>query len=360
MKINRSVLLAIACLLLIGAWFWLNSGGKSDEPSSKSSAATNSSEDKPLPSVVTRTIRAEPHAAKIKLFGRSETTREVMLKARTAGSVVSTPIAEGSWVKRGTVVCRQDINARQAVLDQARAQLKSRQVDYDAARQLVERGFGSETQALGAQSALDAAKASVKQAEIELDNIIIRAPFSGIYDKHIAEIGDYLGPGQPCGQLIELNPLTVVIELTESQLPLITKGQKADIELATGETVSGLIKLVDSRANPATRTFKTELSVPNPELKLKAGVTASVTLQGKEETAHLIPGQILSLNANGEVGVKYLDYENRVRFAVTSTIDETSSGIWVTGLPSTSKIILKGQDYVAIGAETIPTDESAQ
>ena len=357
MKLNKSVILAILALCLIGAWFWYNNTGERAEAAPK---PVEIKAEKTLPSVVVRTVRAKPHAAKVTLFGRSETTREVMLKARTAGSVVSTPIAEGSWVKRGTVVCRQDINARQAVLDQARAQLKSREVDYEAARRLVERGFGSETQALGAQSALDAAKASVKQAEIELDNIIIRAPFSGIYDKHIAEIGDYLGPGQPCGQLIELNPLTVVIELTETQLPLIAKGQTADIKLATGETVTGTVKLIDSRANPATRTFKTELSVPNPDLKLKAGVTASVILQGKEETAQLIPGQILSLNTSGDVGVKYLDDDNKVRFAVTNTIDETSSGIWVTGLPDPARIIIKGQDYVAIGAKTLPTDETSQ
>ena len=356
MKINRSMVTALLALLGIAAWFWYNSGS---EPEPKEKPKGQLVEKLP-PSVVTRTIRAQTHASTITLFGRSETTREVMLKARTAGSVVSAPIKEGTRVTRGTIVCRQDVNARQAVLDQARAQLRSREVDFEAARKLVERGFGSETQALSAQSALDAAKASVKQAEIELDNINIRAPFTGIYDKHIAEIGDYLGPGQPCGQLIELHPLTVVIELTETQLPLIAKGQNAQINLATGETVTGVVRLIDSRANPATRTFKTELSVPNADLKLKAGVTASVTIQGTEEQAHLIPGKILALNADGDVGVKYLDYENRVQFAATNTIDETTDGIWVTGLPEKSRVIVKGQDYVAVGSETAPTDETDQ
>lgn len=356
MKINRSVAIALFALIGIAAWFWYNTGSEAETNTKPKSRAV----EKVPPSVVVRTISAQAHASTVTLFGRSETTREVMLKARTAGSVVSAPIKEGTRVTRGTIVCRQDVNARQAVLDQARAQLKSREVDFEAARKLVERGFGSETQALSAQSALDAAKASVKQAEIELDNINIRAPFTGIYDKHIAEIGDYLGPGQPCGQLIELHPLTVVIELTETQLPLIVKGQSAQINLATGESVTGIVKLIDSRANPATRTFKTELTVPNADLNLKAGVTASVTIRGKEEQAHLIPGQILALNADGDVGVKYLDYENRVQFAPTETIDETSNGIWVTGLPKNSKVIVKGQDYVAIGSETTPTEETVR
>lgn len=357
MKINRSIILALVLLLLMGGWFWLNTVRKPDKQSN-SPQTTASNQKTELPSVVTRTIRAKPHASKIKLFGRSEAAREVMIKAETAGSIVSAPVKEGSFIKKGTVVCRQDVNARQAMLEQASAQLKSREVDYQAARTLVERGFAAETQQLSAQAALDAARASVKQAEIELDNINIRAPFSGIYASHMAEIGDYLGPGQPCGRLIELDPLNVVVDLTESQLALVAKDQIADIQLATGQTVSGKVTFIDSIANPATRTFRAELSVPNKDMSLKAGVTASVILQGNEENAQLIPGQILSLSPNGDVGVKYLDYDNKVRFAKTDTIDETSSGIWVTGLPQTAQIILKGQDFVAIGSEVAPSEET--
>jgi len=165
------------------------------------------------------------HAAKTKLFGRTEASREVAVKAGTAGMVISTPISAGTHVKRGTIICRQDVNARQASLDQALAQLKSQEADFEAARKLVERGFASDSQLLTAQAALDAAKAGVKQAEIELENINIRAPFAGVYDQHMAEIGDYLAPGQPCGLLIELDPLKVSIDLTEAQLPLITQGK---------------------------------------------------------------------------------------------------------------------------------------
>lgn len=358
MKVNRSILLAVFLLLLMGGWFWLNTVRKPNKESTVNPSSTAAKQEAALPTVVTRTVRDKPHTSKIKLFGRSEAAREVLIKAKTTGTVVSTPVKEGRFIKRGTVVCRQDVNARQAMLDQARAQLKSREVDYQAAQKLVDRGFASETQALSAQAGLDAAKAAVKQAEIELDNINIRAPFSGIYANHMAEIGDYLGPGQPCGQLIELDPLNVVIDLTEAQLALVAKDQTADIKLATGETVIGSVTFIDSIANPATRTFKAELSVPNKDMSLKAGVTASVILQGIEENAHLIPGQVLSLNAEGDVGVKYLDNTNKVRFAKTETIDETSTGIWVTGLPQTVKIILKGQDFVSIGTEVVPSEET--
>lgn len=355
MKINRSIVTAFILVLLIAGWFWYNAGSEAEI---KQPQATESPE-KNLPTVVTRTISAEPHSAIIKLFGRSETSREVMVKAETAGKVVSTPIAEGRYVGKGAIVCRQNVGARQARLDQANAQLKSREVDQSAAAQLVERGFSSENQLLSAQAALDAARAAVKQAEIELDNVNIRAPFSGVYEKQIAELGDYLAPGQACGQLIQLNPLSIVIDVTENQLGLVKVGQTSNIKLATGETVDGTVKQIESQANPATRTFRVEISAPNPDAKLKAGVTASVQLQGSESLAHSIPAYILSLNDNGVIGVKYMDGEI-VRFASVETIDETEDSIWVTGLPDRVDIIIQGQEYVSDGIIAIATDEYAQ
>ncbi len=348
MRINKSIFTAIVALMLIGGWFWYNSGKQAETPEPSKPSKVSITQEKPV--VVTRRVSAQPHAAKIKLFGRTEVTREVALKAKTPGTVISTPIKEGRRVVKGTVVCRQEVNARQASVDQAKAQLKSRDVDLVAAQKLVQRGFASETQLLAAQAATDAAKAAVKQAEIELDNINIRAPFTGIYDQHMAEIGDYLAPGQPCGVLLEMDPLTVNIELTESQLALISAGQDATMTLATGETVTGKVNFIAARANPATRTFKAEITVPNPKLALKAGVTATVTLKGNEEFAHLVPGQILGLDPQGRVGVKFLE-NGIVQFSPTQTIDETSEGIWVTGLPDPVLIITQGQDYVAVNSE---------
>jgi len=63
----------------------------------------------------------------------------------------------------------------------------------------------------------EANRDGVKQAQIELDNVNMRAPFSAIFDSQMAEVGDYLLPGQACGKLIEMNPLIVAVELTETQ-----------------------------------------------------------------------------------------------------------------------------------------------
>ena len=351
MRFNPSVIIALLMLLIIGLWFVINSGN--DEAGSKT-PDPNAFQAEEIPKVVVEIRVASEHQKSLQLYGRSEANREVQVKAETAGLVIATPIKEGRTIKRGAVLCRQDIDARKAMLDQAKAMLKTRELEFKAAKTLVEKGFRSETQAATAQAALDGSRAAVKQAEIELDNVNMRAPFGGVFETQIAEIGDYLAPGQPCGLLVELDPLIVTSQLTEQQVGLIKAGQSAEISLATGEQITGTVRRIESRANPSTRTFRTEIAVPNNDLSLKAGLTATVRVKAGTEMAQHIPGRIMTLSDDGVIGVKYLDSEDIVRFAVTQTIDEDESGVWVTGLPDSIRIIVTGQDYVSVGTKTDP------
>lgn len=352
MKINTSYIVAAVATILIAGWFVVNKDSGNSEAMAPQS--TEKTEAAPLTTVVVESRQAELHQNSYVLFGRTEANREVAVKAKTPGLVVATPIAEGRYVERGTVLCRQDIDARQANLDQATAMMQTKEFDMQSTRTLVDKGYKSAIALSNARAAVDGAKASVKQAEIELDNVTMRAPFSGIFDQQMAEIGDYLAPGQACGLLVELSPLLVTVELTENQIGAVKKGQVAEIKLATGETVTGKVRYIESKANALTRTFRTQIQLPNPGLKLRGGVTATVSVAAGETMAQHIPSKILTLADSGEVGVRYLDSGNRVRFAAVTTIDEDSTGVWVTGLPDSTRVIVEGQDFVIGGTEVDP------
>ena len=355
MKPNGSQIIALIAIFLVAGWFGLNSLSGSNEPDVPEFVIA---EDE-IPSVIVEYITAKDHTRWINVYGRTEAIREVMVKAETTGLVTYTPLKEGQKIRRGQLMCRQDVDARQANLDQANALLRTRELEYNAARTLVDKGYRSETDASRALAALDGARAGVKQAEIELSNVNILAPFSGIFERQIAHIGDYLAPGQACGLLVDLDPLIIAIELTENQIGGVEIGQVADIELATGETISGTVRLIEARANPSTRTFRTEVVVPNSEFALKAGVTATVKISAGEIKAQQIPSHVITLNDDGDVGVRYIDGQNIVRFAKTETIDEDRNGIWVTGLPDQTRLIVKGQDFVSEGSEVDPRTGSS-
>ncbi len=354
MKLSKSYIFAVAAIVVIVLWFWSNS-----KDAANTAPAPKKVVEAVMPAVVIEPRTAEDHLGQIQLYGRTEANRVVEVKAETAGLVKSTPVKEGSFVRRGALLCRQDVDARRANLDQARANLEAREFDQQSTQTLVDKGYKSAIQLKSLQAAVDGARAAVKQAEIELDNVNMRAPFAGIFDSQMAEIGDYLGPGQACGKLIEMDPLIVVAQLSETQIGTIKLGDDADIILATGETLTGTIRFIESRANPSTRTFRAEIAVPNKALKLKGGVTATIRLGAGSVKAQHVPSKILSLNNAGTVGIRYLDYDDIVRFAVTKTIDEDMDGVWVTGLPDSTRIIVQGQDYVSEGTKVDPRRASS-
>lgn len=354
MKINTSYLISGLAIVLIALWFLANTGGtKSDNTTSKPKA-----EETALPTVIIQTVSAVDHPRTLDIYGRTEPNRTVSVKAETAGLVVATPVSEGRIIGAGTIICRQDVDARQALVDQANANLKSREFDFKSTQTLVKKGYRSAIQLENLKAQVDGARASVMQANIELDNVNMRAPFKGLFTEQIAEVGDYLSPGQACGRLLEMNPLVITGELTESQVGSVEIGQETTVHLATGHMVKGQIRFINPTANPSTRTFRFEIATPNDDYALKGGVTASVKLETGFIKAHRIPGRILSLGTQGDVGVRYLDDVNRVRFTKVQTIDEDGDGVWVTGLPDTARVIVQGQDYVSEGVEVSPQTQS--
>lgn len=353
MKINTSYVIAGLLAIIIALWFLINNG--SDKNAADTGPKTAQIDTKTeLPEVVYKAVTAQEHSNLFRLYGRTEANRTVDVKAETAGLVSSTPITEGRRVSRGTVLCRQDVDARQANLDQALANLAAREFDLNSTQTLVDKGFKSAIQLESLKAAVNGAKAQVKQAQIELDNVNMRAPFSGIFDEQMAEVGDYLLPGQACGKLVELNPLVVEVQLTEEQVGKVELGQEIDLSLVTGELLTGKMAFVEAGANASTRTFRSEIHVPNPDYKLKGGVTANVVINAGRTMAQQIPSKILTLDDDGTIGVRHLDRDDRVQFSAVKIIDERPDGIWVTGLPDQARVIVEGQDFVSVGTQVNP------
>ena len=340
------------------AWFAFNSAGEEEAPASHTPATAKQEARQAMPTVQVRRIQASAHPDVMELYGQSRANREVEVSANTVGVVSEIFVTEGRRVKRGQITCRQHPNARQARVDGARASMRSMEADLNAAQVLAEKGFQSESRVISMQAQMDGAKAAMQEAEIELENVNMRASFSGIWERQDAEIGDFLGLGQSCGLLVDLSPLKVDVQLTETQIGRVIKGNPAMVKLATGETVTGKVVFIEAKADPATRTFRTEIQVPNDDYALKSGVTATVRLTSGETSAQHVPGRILTLADSGNVGIRYVDSANIVRFAETKTIDEDETGIWVTGLPDDIRVIIEGQDFVSVGMEVDVSDTS--
>jgi multidrug efflux system membrane fusion protein len=349
MRLKMSYLAAGGMALgLVG---WLASGQLGaglEEPRGDASAGLADPE-RPLVAVRVRTSVAEPVEREVVVNGETAPARSVELRAETDGRVVEVGAARGAPVAAGEVLVRLDLRERAAMVEQAKATLRQRELEFEAASELGKKGFQAETKVAQAAAALEAARASLDHMEIDLEHTSIRAPFAGILETRPVEIGDFIDVGDPVAVVIEQDPFIVVGDVAETQIGRLSVGMPGRAELVTGATVDGRIRYVGSRADPGTRTFRVELEVPNPDRRFIAGASARLRITYDRALAHRVPSSLLALDDEGAIGVKAVDGEGEVQFFEADIVRTGGDWIWLAGMPERFRLITVGQGFVSAG-----------
>jgi len=369
----------------------------------------------PLVSVVAMASQATDIDSAVMVRGRTEAARQVELRAETSGQVISEPLRKGSSVQAGQVLCRLDPGTRGAALAdaqsrlaeagarvpqaqaripealarvaEAEARLAEADINLRAASRLSEGGFASETRVAAAQAAresalatistaqsgvatadlgvlnanagIKSAEAAVAAAEKEIERLTLTAPFSGLLESDTAEIGSLMQPGSLCATIIQLDPIKLVGFVPETSVSKVAVGALAGARLTSGMDVVGQVTFLSRSADPATRTFRVEIQVPNADLRISDGQTAEIGIASEGQPAHLLPMSALTLDDNGQLGVRTVNDANRVQFARVNIVRDTAEGIWVTGLENQADVIVIGQEYVVSGVPVNVTYQGA-
>ena len=278
---------------------------------------------------------AQPFSRNIVLKGSAEADKNVQLRAETSGQVIGLPVAQGQFVKKGSPICQIFVGDKDEVAKEA-------SLNYETAKKLFDEGLYSNSQ-------LQAAKGRYERAFQDLDFASVKAPFDGIVDRIDLDVGDFLPRQGNCATVLDLNPILISAEVSENDMSEISLNSTAKVELNNEKMFEGKVKFISSSANPITRTFRVEISVPNPDTEIKDGMTAEVSLKGVEKIAHLVPVSILRLDNTGNLGIRTIDTDGLVAFKEVDIIEDTGEGAWITGLETISTIITVGQDYVSQG-----------
>ncbi|WP_417250702.1 efflux RND transporter periplasmic adaptor subunit [Celeribacter sp.] len=304
--------------------------------------------------VVARHSVARELDSAVVLRGETEAARSIQVAAETSGRVISTPLRKGAYVDEGQMLCELDAGTRSASLAQARAAVKEAEVALANARKLSEGGYASETAVLSAEAAVEAARAAQAQAENEIENLTITAPFAGLLESDTAELGQLMQPGSVCATVIQLDPIKLVGFAPEAEVDRIEVGTLAGAQLISGQEVTGRVTFLSRSADPATRTFRVEVEVPNPDFAIRDGQTVEMAVRSEGKLAHLVAQSTLTLDDEGALGVRIVDADNRVAFVPVSVVRDTREGVWVTGLPEEVDVITVGQEYVRSGVLVEP------
>lgn len=282
------------------------------------------------------------------------------------------------------------VDEARARVTEAQSRLEEAEINYTAASKLGEQGFAAETRVAATRAAMrgaeaavvsaraglkaaqsglkgvaagieaaragiESARAAVAAAEREIAQLSITAPFGGLLESDTAELGSLLQPGDLCATVIRLDPMVLVGFVAETEVGRVRVGAAATARLASGETATGEVVFVSRAADPATRTFRVEARAANPDLILRDGQTAEISIEADGTLAHLLPQSALTLSDEGTLGLRTVDAENRVHFAPVTLVRDAPDGVWVTGLPDVADVIVIGQEYVSEGVQVAPS-----
>ncbi len=373
----------------------------SEAPQSDSAESAIPSDEEQLVRVVVQASSAQPLASQVLVRGETEAARQVNLVAETSGAVISQPLRKGTFVTQGQAMCELDpgtrdtalaeaqarlaearagVPAAQASVQEAKARLEEAKINQNAASKLKEGGFASQTRLASAEASLEAAQAGVRAAESgiesasaaiqsaeagvagaskEIERLIIRASFDGILESDTAELGSLLQPGALCATVIQLDPIKLVGFVTEVDVSRIDLGAMAKARLLNGQEVAGKVSFISRSGDPTTRTFRTEIEIPNPDLNIRDGQSAEIAIEAEGTAAHLVPGSALTLNSDGQLGLRIVSSDNIVAFNQVTVLRDTIDGMWLGGLPDQANIIVVGQEFVEAGVKVDPTFREA-
>ncbi|WP_444924483.1 efflux RND transporter periplasmic adaptor subunit [Microbulbifer sp. DLAB2-AF] len=341
----------------------------------------------PPPPVEVLVVREQPVIPRFEFVGRVEATDEYKVRPRVQGYIQSRDFREGETVKKGRLLFEIDprpfiaeLDNQSANLERAEATLRIAERNYRRGRKLVATGAISQVQMdelLGtfeeAKSQVDADRAKVESARLDLSYTKIYAPLTGRIGRTQFTEGSLVGPdSDPLTTIVKMDPIYVLFEVPENQLYAVQVDAErrrreglpptrldVRIELPDGNfyPYQGRIVFIDNQIDPNTGSVAVRALFPNPGSLLVQGQFARVSIRlytGSEALKPLVPQSAVLEDMQG----RYLFVLGKKNIAEKRyvTLGQREGELWAVnhGLVAGESVIVNGLQRVVSGKPVTP------
>ncbi len=202
-------------------------------------------------------------------------------------------VQEGDFIRKGTVLARvKDTEYRDRVTE-AQAALTKAKSDFDRTAKLFENQSVSKVDYDAAYAGYTSAQARYDQAAQALRDCALHAPMDGYVLKRNIEVGTLVAPGMPGFVLADTRAVKAVFGVPDMIVGQMKMGdyQTVTTEAIPGVDFRGRLTRIAPSADPNSRVFEVECTIPNPDNRLKAGMIAAlkVATQTASPAAMLLP-----------------------------------------------------------------------
>lgn len=251
--------------------------------------------------VIVSPLQFENDRERVQSVGTAEAIYSVVLYPAVADRVIEVLFSAGDRVKKDQILLHLDDRRQQVALARA-------QINVEDAKRTVNRLQESRAQGAVPQNELDDAmtlyelsKVALQEARVELQDRVVRAPFSGVVGLTDIEVGDRITIQTPITTLDDRSELYVNFSAPEVALPMLNAKPILTLQpwLNTDDPVTAIISQIDSRININSRSFKVRALVDNKEDKFRPGMSFRVELLLEGQRYAAIPEIALMWDAIG-------------------------------------------------------------
>ena len=290
------------------------------------------------PTITTARVTRGDLAETVGATGALQAVTTVQVGTQVSGTIQELNADFNSLVRKGQVLARLDPSLIQSQIEQARANLIRAEADLERlrvgledaqtkmmrARELAEKKLIAQTELEAAEVAVRSAQAqlrsqqagvtqsqaSLRQNQVNLAHTVIESPIDGLVISRNVDVGQTVAASMSAPTLFvlaaDLTKMQVLASLDESDVGRIRPGQMVRFRVDAYPTDEFRGNVTQVRLQPTTVqnvvTYQTVIDVPNPELKLKPGMTANVNIEIARRTDVLrVPNGALRFRPTAEV-----------------------------------------------------------
>ena len=312
-----------------------------------------------IPNISTFTVKEDVFNHFVELQGNVSTKQNLIIYPEYSGILTRVYVKEGQHVSKGQTLAKIDDGGLSQQVAQLQIQADLAKTTFERQERLWNQKIGSEIQYLQAKSTYEAQEQAVSQLEQQIAKTTVRAPFSGTIDDVITEQGSVVAPGQSqLFRIVNLKNMYIETDVPERYISDVISGKNVRVEFPIlGKSMEAKVRQAGNFINPANRTFKVEVAIPNKDNSIKPNLTAKLKINDyTNNNAILIPQSIISENAEGQQYVYTITDKNNNKAKAKRVIIETGKiqGNYIevlSGLENGNEIIEEGARSVKDGQD---------
>lgn len=299
-------------------------------------------------------VQPQPHRFinRIMAVGTARANEQVTLSSPVTERIERLMFSDGGLVRKGQIIALLAQDEEQAALAGARAGEQQALSQLARIEALSERGFATGTTLDLQQAAARRARAQAASAQAQIDDRVIRSPFTGYASLRTISEGAIVASGTPIATISDISRIKLDFTVPETALRSIRSGQTL---LATSaawpdKPVRGTIETIDPVIDPSTRAVTVRAILANPENRLKPGMLLKIAIEADAREGLALP-EIAIIGEGAERFVFEVGEDGKAHRIKVNVGTRDAAMVEVTGLSANAQIISEGVVKVSDGSK---------